>query len=71
MKVRIWSVERSSWWLPGGLGYTKLKSESGVFGVGEAFCLAAGDYGESPQHVLVPLECRVTFHALVTKKECV
>lgn len=58
-KVIIWSNEHRAWWRPNGRGYTTVKSEAGIYNIGDAWNRVSGCGPEKRivlQSVYVPEE---------------
>ena len=41
-KWLIWSIEHNGWWKPSYHGYTKLRSEAGIYSYDEALSIVEG-----------------------------
>lgn len=55
----IWSFEHDAWWRPNRCGYTKVRSEAGVYEITEALDIVnAANFGDEVNEALVPWPVR-------------
>lgn len=57
--VLIWSLEHGAWWRPGEWGYTRDRSEAGIYSLERAteICLRANIVtGNQPNEAMVPFD---------------